>query len=95
MRNAVSHVMAVAVSHYMIGKPDKRFKNIKYATDGAKKLYELVQKENDGLDIKVVYPFFISTTDDTTMFCFEGSVQSKEGEWYIINKDEDTSRSLL
>ena len=82
--------MAVAVSHYQIGKQDKRMKKIENATAGAKLLYELVKKENKGLDLHVVLPMFISTTDDTTVFAFEGSVDSAEGEGFIICKDEDT-----
>ena len=89
LRNAVSHLMAVAVAHYIIGKPDKRLKSIEHATEGAKKLYDLISKENDGLELRVILPMFISTTDDTTVFAFEGSVKN-EGEYYLINKDNDT-----
>ena len=35
-------------------------------------------------------PMFISTTDDTTLFIFEGSIDSTKGEGFIICKDEDT-----
>ena len=38
------------------------------ATNGAKKSYKLVYKENVNFSIRVVTPMFISTTDDTTMF---------------------------
>ena len=31
--NAVSHIMAVAVSHFMIGTPDPRLKSIEKSTD--------------------------------------------------------------
>ena len=33
---------------------------------------------------------FISSTDDTTVFAFEGSVQGKENDKFVICKDEDT-----
>ena len=78
------------MSHYQIGKQDKRMKKIENATTGAKVLYELVKLENEGLDLHVVLPMFISTTDDTTVFAFEGSFDSAEGEGFIICKDEDT-----
>ena len=42
LRNAISHVMAVAVAHYQIGKPDTRLKNIDQATCGAIKLHEMI-----------------------------------------------------
>ena len=50
----------------------------------------MVKLENEGLDLHVVLPMFISTTDDTTVFVFKGSVDSAEGEGFIICKDEDT-----
>ena len=90
LRNAISHILAVSVAHYQIGKPDTRFKSIDKATEGAKKLYELVKKENEGLEMRVILPMFISTTDNTTMFAFEGSVDSKADECYIVKKDNDS-----
>ena len=36
--NMISHVMAVAISHYLIGIPDNRVKSIDNATDGAKQI---------------------------------------------------------
>ena len=41
--------------------------------------------------MKVVLPFFISTTDDTTMFTFEGEVNGKCE--FIIKKNENHTRS--
>ena len=41
--------------------------------------------------MKVVLPFFISTTDDTTMFTFEGEVNDKCE--FIIKKNENHTRS--
>ena len=92
LRNAISHVIAVAVAHYQIGKPDSRFKTIDKASEGAKLLYDLVKQENNGMDMRVIPPMFISTTDDTTLFAFEGCVDSKVGESYIINKDYETGK---
>ena len=43
--------------------------------------------------MKVIVPMFISTTDDTTMFVFEGAVEGKASEYYIINKDDDSGTS--
>ena len=56
-RNAISYIMAVAVTHYLVGTLDPRLKNIDKATDDAKRLYKLIKKENDGKDLKVVLPF--------------------------------------
>ena len=88
-RNAVSHVFSVSISHYQIGTPDIRFKKIDKASSGAQKLYKLIQKENNGADLQVVMPFFLSTTDDTTVFAFEGAVDGKSDR-FIINKNNDS-----
>ena len=90
VRNAVSHVMTVSVSHYQIGKPDTRLKGIDKATPGAIKLYNMIKAENNGLEIRAILPMFVSTTDDTTIFAFEGAVESKANECYIVKKDNDT-----
>ena len=82
--------MTVAVTHYLVDTPDPLLKSIDKATYGAKKLYKLIQKENGGKELKVVFPLFVSTTDDTTMFTFEGSVSGKCE--FIVNKNEIGTR---
>lgn len=72
IRNAVSHVIAVACTHYQIGVQDPRLPNVEKATEGAKLLHQLVLKEFKDMPMKVILPMFISTTDDTTVFAFEG-----------------------
>ena len=89
LRNAISHIFAVAVSHYQLGTPDPRFKSIAKATVGAIKLYDLIKMANEGLDVRVVLPMFVSTTDDTTMFAFEGAVDGTDSEVYIVKKEDD------
>ena len=89
-RNAVSHIMTVAVSHYQLGKAEKRLPKLEKVTKGAKLLYDLISKENSGLELRVILPMFVSTTDDTTVFAFEGAVDGGEGERFIICKDNDT-----
>ena len=74
LRNAISHIMAVAVSHYQLGKVDSRLQKIDNASEGAIKLYELIKRENKGLDLCAILPMFTSTNDDTTVFAFERAV---------------------
>ena len=74
IRNAVSHIMGVAVAHYQIGTPDPRLPKIEKASEGAQLLYKLVTKEFNGMEMRVILPMFISTTDDTTLFVFEGKL---------------------
>ena len=74
LRCAASYIFGVAAAHYQIGTPDSRCPKIEKATEGAKMFYDLIKKENDGLEIKAIQPFFISSTDDTTIFAFEGTI---------------------
>ena len=53
-------------------------------------MYALIRKENRGSELKVVLPKFLSTTNDTTVFAFEGSVDGKQGYKFVIKKDDDT-----
>ena len=94
IRNVISHVMSVAVSHYMLGTQDCRLRTIDTATDGAKRLHELIKKENNEHDIRVVLPMYVSTTDDTTVFAFEGAVAGKQSK-FIIKKNENGVRSAF
>ena len=89
-RNAVSFILTVALTHYQLGIVDSRLHKIDKATTGAKLLYDMIQKENECLDLRPILPMFTSTTDDTTVFAFEGAVDGSEGEGFIICKDDDT-----
>ena len=48
LRNAISYILSVAVSHYMREPQDNRLSNIDLAIDVAKRIYDLISKENDG-----------------------------------------------
>ena len=66
--------MSVAVAHYQIGTPDPRLPKIEKASEGAQLLHRLVNNEFNGMDMRVILPMFVSTTDDTTLFVFEGKI---------------------
>ena len=80
--------MSVSIAHYQVGTPDNRSKKIDKASVGAKYLYKLIQQENNGADLQVVMPMFVSTTNDTTVFVFEGAVDGKS-DGFIINNNKD------
>ena len=82
--------MDVADTHCQSGKSIMRFKSIDKARDGTGKLNDLINKGNNGLEMCVILPMFIYTTNDTIMFALKGYVDSKEGESYIINKEDQT-----
>ena len=77
--------MSVAITHYHVGTPDSRLKKVDKTTPGVIKLYKMIQKENNGAESKVIFPMFLSSTDDTTVFAFEGSVDEKGSECCIVN----------
>ena len=57
------------------------------------KLCKLILKENVGLDLLVVYPIFISTADDTSVFASKGTVDDGEGK-LVISKHKDIDTRL-
>ena len=59
------------------------------ATEGAKKLYDLIKRENNGLDLHVIIPMFTSTTGNIAIFSFEGAFDASKGEGFTICKDDD------
>ena len=93
LRNVASYIAAVATSHYQIGPPDPRAPKINDASDGAKLFYNLIKKENDGLDITAIFPFFISSTDDTTLFAFEGTAVGDVKVFLIDKRNDHATRS--
>ena len=71
-----------------MGLTDRRFPKIEDASEGAQKFYNLIKKENAGMEIRPVPPFFISSSDDTTIFAFEGTADGG-CETYLVNNDDD------
>ena len=45
---------------------------------------------NNSAEIKVNLPMFVSTTDDTPVFAFEGAVNGKDNDVFIVNIKIDT-----
>lgn len=50
----------------------------------------MIKSEIDGLDTCIILKVLVSTTDDTTIFIFKGSVDGNDGKFYIVNKYDDT-----
>ena len=50
----------------------------------------MIQKENNGANLKVALPMFLSTADDRTTFVFEFAVGGKDCECYIVNNEDDS-----
>ena len=88
IRGMLTYLISIACSHFTFRPKDPFIPDIDEATDGAKKLFELVRKQNEGLEICPVLPWFISTCDDTTLFCFEGeSTNAKKS--YLVDNEVD------
>ena len=82
--------MTVAVSYYQLGRAGKRLPKLEKVTKGVKLLYDLISKENKRLELQVILPMFVSTTNGITESAFEAGVDGGEGERCIICKDDDT-----
>ena len=82
--------MADYVTHYQIGKEDPRIKNAINASVGAHRLHKLIKRENKGLDIKVILPRFILSTDNTTLFMSEGCANEQVNDVFVIGISDDT-----
>ena len=83
-RNAISHILNVSVAHLQLGSPDLRVNSVYRATLGAIKLCKLIKKDNDGMDIKVMLPMFISTIYNIIVCSFEGCVNARVDDIFTI-----------
>ena len=79
----MSHIHSISMAHYSVGETDPRIEKIENATEGTQKLYKMIQACNNGATPKVVLPFFVSTTDDITVFFFKGSMDGKDSRFFI------------
>ena len=79
LRNAAAYLATITATHYMIAPPDPCIKKTEEATEGAQLLHKLIQKENKGIEIRPILPWYISSTNDTTLVAFEGTATSEKG----------------
>ena len=73
LRGVASYLMTIIGTHYILGEPDWLVSNVNKASYGAQLLYSLIKKENNGAEIRPAIPWNITSTDDITLFAFEGS----------------------
>ena len=57
LRGCAAYLFTRAVTHFQLGLTDRRFPKIEDASEGAQKFYNLIKKENAGMEIRPVPPF--------------------------------------
>ena len=94
VRAMVSYLLGVAVAHFQIGEIDTNVvPSIEKATEGANFFFELIKNENAGMPMTPVYPWFISSGDDSTDFCFEGKAK-EDAKLYLVDSSCDSNTRL-
>ena len=88
IRGMITYLLAVACTHYHFRPHDPKNPKIEVATEGANKLYQLIREKNPGIKICPVLPWFISSTDDATLFVLEGTATNKK-EVFLVDKTMD------
>lgn len=94
--STATYLHTIAQSHYVISheKPEymKYLPPIEEASEGAQKLYKLVEKCNPGMHVSPINPSLVVSTDDSTVYALKGEVQEKQ-EWVLVdNNNEDTKK---
>ena len=94
IRNAISFLVIVARAHLFVGEIPNRIttKKVEHATDGAKMLEKLVSEANNDAPVSPVYPWLITSTDDTTVFIFKGTACNKK-KLFIVPEKMDKHKS--
>jgi len=87
LRSAMSFLLTVASTSIILGEP---------RTDMARpppscKLAAMVSDTCGGVPVSLVNPYLLTSTDDTTLFVFEGKTPDSALSWRIANKAESTS----
>ena len=82
----LTYLILIACSHFTFRPKDPFIPEIYEAAEEEKTLFELVSKQNGGLEIYVVLPWFISTCDDTTLFCFKGESTNAKNSYLVDNE---------
>ena len=90
LRGTMTYLCCVASTHYELGTCDPRIADIKEATEGAQLLNKLVREGNGGEEIRPILPWHITSTDDTTIFAFEGMTTTSK-KIYLVDKYSDRS----
>ena len=74
MRCVAAYIAVVAATHYSPVEYEDRksYRQIKSSSEGAQELFKMVSEANRGMPLLCVRPSHVTTTDDVTVFAFEG-----------------------
>jgi hypothetical protein len=78
--SSMAFLLLVASTHYVVtrDKNKKVYKEIQDASEGAQKLFQLVQEAHGGMPIFPIKPSHMTTTDDTVAYVFDGKGMGKD-----------------
>ena len=93
LRSATSFLMTVAACHLIVGEVSTLNTRIEKATPGAQKLMRLVQGVHQNPPMFHVHPALLLSTDDSTMFVFEGKSKS-EYSWHLHSNVKHSAQSV-
>ena len=88
--NAMSMLVVTATTHLMVAEPDSNHPPISLATEGAKFFESIVSKVNGNAPIRPIQPYLNTSTDDSTMFVFNGTAFVKK-LLYLTDKSQKSS----
>lgn len=94
-RNITTYLFVVAATHFRLGRETiSGYQPVSEATEGAKRMFELVQNATGG-EIVPVCPHNLSSINDTKEFVFEGTALDSGEEIYVFKPidDDDGVRS--
>lgn len=88
LRSATSFALTHAVSGFIFDTRHSPPKPIESSSKGAQELVQMISSVQDG-SLGSMLPGIITSTDDTTIFAFEGTQSTaEEGQWKLVPKQE-------
>ena len=93
IRSTICYTMAVAVAHWIIGPSIPRLhKKDEEMSAGARMLKMLVMLMNGGANMIHALAGLVTSTDETTLFVFEGTIPGKESFYLVAKPDADSAK---
>ena len=91
LRSAMTYLLVVASTHFVVGNNNDMTTQLPRATKGARKLAQMIT-DYYGSDVPIfpVHPALLLSTDDSTLFVFRGKVKKDSG-WYLHEAGRNTS----
>ena len=92
IRTAISYAVVHTISAFTIGKRHTKTKPIEAASKGAQTLYNRYKQLLNCEELRPVLPGLITSTDDSTVYAFEGTGGGKKACWKLVEPSQQNSR---